>query len=136
MNNKQLNLNLPGPILEYMAFALAFPDGIIADSSAAELWSASQAPDSSRSARTHLPVSREEVLGIQELFRKSLDVLDQLSDWLFDPKSRIYLESQADEENLKTVLLKKYRYIHFATHGFANKNCVTFLKQLTAIYKK
>ncbi len=117
-----LNQGALEPPRDYLAYAPVFPDGIKVDTRAADLLRANQAPDSSRAARTHLPASRDEVLGIQELFRNSYGILDRLSDWLFDTKSRVYLESQADEENLKNAILKNYRYVHFATHGFANKN--------------
>ena len=116
-----LNQDTPEPPQDYLAFAPVFPDGFVAGSRAAVLLRANLAVDSSRAARTHLPASRDEVEGIQKLFRQSYGFLDRLSDWLLGNKTSVYLESQADEENLKKIMLKNYRYIHFATHGFANK---------------
>ncbi len=115
-----LNRRQPDTPKDYLAFAPVFPNGISSSSRAADLLQANHDLDSTRTAHTHLPASRDEVLGIQKLFRQSYGIIDRMSDWLFGNKSRVYLESQADEENLKSTALKDYRYIHFATHGFAN----------------
>ena len=116
-----LNRSQPDPPRDYLAFAPVFPNGISSGSRAADLLQANHDLDSTRTARTHLPASRDEVLGIQQLFRQSYGIIDRLYDWLFGDKSRVYLENQASEENLKNTDLKEYRYVHFATHGFANE---------------
>ncbi len=116
-----LNQGHPDTPRDYLAFAPVFSNGISSSSRAAGFLQANQDLDSTRTARTHLPASRDEVLGIQQLFRQSYSILDRLYDWLFGDKSQVYLEKQANEENLKNTDLKEYRYIHFATHGFANK---------------
>jgi CHAT domain-containing protein len=39
---------------------------------------------------------------------------------LLSRKTQVYLEENATEARLKTVALDEYRYVHFATHGFAS----------------
>ena len=119
---KQLRQN-PASSKDYLAFAPIFENGFGTENRAAELVNANRKLDVSRAAYSaSLLASREEVLGIQQLFRKSYNFFDRLVDRIFDRRSRVYLASQADEENLKKEALKNYRYVHFATHGFANEN--------------
>jgi CHAT domain-containing protein/Tfp pilus assembly protein PilF len=96
---------------------LAFGDPIYdkADLSAGER---SATPVSSRSMLnlyaergfelSRLPYTREEVSGISSLFPAS--------------QRRIYLGTEAREENVKAEKLDQYRYIHFAAHGVVDED--------------
>ena len=111
------------PPYDYLAFAPVFVEGLASESRGLDLLERNQALDSTRSTdKIYLPASKQEVLGIQELFQKSYGLVTKLSDWLLEEKTRVYLEKEANEENLKKERLKNYRYLHLATHGFANKN--------------
>ena len=111
------------PSKDYLAFAPIFLDSLVVGSRAAELVRANHEFDLSRTSYfATLPASRDEVLGIQKLFRENYSFFNRLIDWMFDKKTRVYLDNQADEETLKKEALKDYRYVHFATHGFANRN--------------
>ena len=111
------------PPYDYLAFAPVFSSGLPDESRGMQLVKNNHALDSTRAAsRIYLPASKQEVLGIRELFQKSHGLVARLSDWLLEKKTRVYLEQDANEENLKKQPLKNYRYLHFATHGFANKD--------------
>jgi len=111
------------PPYDYLAFAPVFVDGLTSDSRGMDLLEGNHALDSTRTAdKIYLPASKQEVLGIQELFQKSYGLVAKLSDWLLEEKTRVYLEKEANEGTLKREQLQNYRYLHLATHGFANQN--------------
>jgi len=56
---------------------------------------------------TRLPYTRDEVMGIGNLFRPD--------------KRQLYLGADAREETVKSEKLDDFRYIHFATHGFLDE---------------
>ena len=56
---------------------------------------------------TRLPFTRDEVLGISNLYPAS--------------QRQIYLGEDAREETVKSEKLDAYRYIHFASHGFIDE---------------
>jgi CHAT domain-containing protein len=118
-----LDKPLPEHNKELIAFAPVFPDELSSGTRAAELFAANRAFDLSWTEEPiALPASRDEVLGIQQVFREQLGPIDWISDWLFDSKSLVVLEQEATEAHLKEIPLQNYNYVHFATHGFANRN--------------
>jgi CHAT domain-containing protein len=60
-----------------------------------------------RNGLNDLPATEKEVNGIKQLFG---DVL-----------SNIFTEDKANEAIIKSGILKKYKYVHFATHGIVNE---------------
>ncbi len=80
------------------------------------LFSAESDPDSTRSFLrsggwiSPLPGTKIEVDNIKGIFDRQ------------NKSSLIQLYGQATEENLKSGQLDRYRYIHFATHGFVDEN--------------
>jgi CHAT domain-containing protein/Tfp pilus assembly protein PilF len=110
---------LSPPPYDYLAFAPVFVEGLASDSRGTDLLEGNHALDSTRTAdKIYLPASKQEVLGIEQLFQKSYDPVERL----LKKKTRVYLEKEANEENFKRAQLQNYRYLHLATHGFANKN--------------
>ncbi len=108
---------------DFLAFAPVFVDGPTSDSRKVGLLQNTHAPDTSWSTdKIHLPASKQEVLGIQQLFQNSYGLAAKLSRLFLDNKTRVYLENAANEDNFKKEQLSNYRYLHLATHGFANKN--------------
>ncbi len=61
-----------------------------------------------RAALNDLPGTEKEVEGIKNLFGATL--------------SDIYVRDKANEGLVKSGILKKYKYIHFATHGIVNES--------------
>ena len=110
------------PPHDYLAFAPVFSGGLPAASRGLELVQSNRGADSSRTGlgRLALPASKDEVLRIQDLFEKSYDVAIRIKQ-LLQPKTRVYLEQAASEINFKREPLHAYRYVHLATHGFANR---------------
>lgn len=68
--------------------------------------------------RTHLPGSLAEVLEIRRAFNQSYS----LSDRFFGGRTKLLLNADASETNVKKAEISDYRYVHFATHAFANDN--------------
>jgi CHAT domain-containing protein len=119
---------------DYLAFAPVFANGLPAGTRGAEFFKENLAPDSSQTAavsataaatasapatriRGYLPSTKKEVTGIMDAFENHYGLFER---W-FDNKSRVYLEKDAKEENLKLAGLGDYRYLHFATHGLVNE---------------
>jgi CHAT domain-containing protein len=104
---------------DYLAYAPVFPGGLAGNSRGAEFISAHRQLDSTRAIRAdYLPASKEEVLGIRSLFRKRMGFFDR---WL-SGKAQVFIERKASEGSLKSQPLARYRYLHFATHGFVNES--------------
>ncbi|EAY29271.1 CHAT domain-containing tetratricopeptide repeat protein [Microscilla marina] len=59
--------------------------------------------------QSNLPATEREVNQIQALFAKK------------NGKTRLYLKTEAREEQIKSSELKNYRYVHLATHGVVNE---------------
>lgn len=66
----------------------------------------------------HLPQSRYEVKTIASLFKKQYS----LSERWFGDRTSVFLNQNASEHSVKSVNLRDYRYVHFATHGVVNKD--------------
>lgn len=64
-----------------------------------------------------LPGTRDEVLGIEQMFKASAGLLGQ---FVYN-KSEVLIEKEATEAALKAAQLGDYRYVHFATHSFVNE---------------
>jgi len=64
-----------------------------------------------------LPGTRDEVLGIEQMFKASAGLLGQ---FVYN-KSEVLIEKEATEAALKSAQLGDYRYVHFATHSFVNE---------------
>jgi CHAT domain-containing protein len=98
---------------EYLAFAPIFDKG----ESAEQRFSQIAAGDSTRGRNTgYLAATKAEVLNIENLFRARAGWLDRL----LGRKTQVWLEQSASEKNAKSPQTKNFRYVHFATHGFAN----------------
>ncbi len=108
------------PAKDFLAFAPVFRDGIVEDSRAADIVRSNDTDFTRESKLLALPDTREEVLGIQNLFREKHSMVDKVIGWFGEEKTRVYLNKTADEENFKSENLYNYRFIHFATHGFAS----------------
>ncbi len=105
------------PAYDYLAFAPVFAGGLPAESRAMDLIQANR----DGLGRVALPASKEEVLSIQALFTKTYGLMTRVKG-LVRPRTRVYLEEKASETNFKGEQLHAYRYLHLATHGFANLN--------------
>jgi len=107
---------------DLLAFAPVFGDNAIAAKTANDVIPDNNSAWPRGSYQVPLPASREEVLGIQQLFRDQYGLLDGVLDRFILKKTRVFLGKEADEETLKNESLQNYRYLHFATHAFADKN--------------
>jgi CHAT domain-containing protein/Tfp pilus assembly protein PilF len=96
------------PEKDYVAFAPVFSAG------RSESEGGARSPSG---ARGPLPASRDEVTNVRGLFRERYGFIDR---WL-SRRSRVYLEREATEGNLKHAGLEQYRYVHFATHGVVDE---------------
>lgn len=106
----------------YLAFAPVFPKGLPSNTRGMAFVKKNYSPDSTMEVpRTQLLSTRDEVLGIQRVFKKSFGAWGRFEDWLVG-KTKIYFENEANEQRVKSGDLQKYRYVHFATHGFANES--------------
>lgn len=108
------------PKSDFIAFAPVFPNGVPGQTRAADLLAANIGEDSTRALHSALPMTRDEVLSIKNLFAQNAGFATRWLDWLFNEGSRVYVESEASEQQLKSENLSNYRYVHLATHGFAN----------------
>lgn len=106
---------------DFLAFAPVHFGGIAADSRGGKFVKANLGLDTTRAevraGLGDLRLSEDEVNGIGERFKKSYGLFDR---W-FSSKSRVYIEKQASEQQLKSSDLSRYRFVHFATHGFVNE---------------
>ena len=66
---------------------------------------------------TYLPSSKDEIKGIHNMFGSKYNAIDRF----VRKKSMIKLNKKASEATLKSLDLKKFRYIHFATHGILDE---------------
>jgi len=116
---------------DYLAFAPLFAGGVASDSSfpdqlsikesrsSAEFVAAQHMTDTTRViAAGFLPATKEEVRGVQNLFRERAGFFAR---W-FGNDAQVRLEQQASEAYLKSTRLADFRYVHFATHGFVNES--------------
>ncbi|MEX1055870.1 MAG: CHAT domain-containing protein, partial [Rhodothermales bacterium] len=106
------------PEKDYLAFAPVFAGGLPVGSRGRDLLEANGKAANQRSARSlgYLPMTRTEVTGILKLFKEQYGWFDRL----FSGKAQVYLEEEAAETAVKNSDLSAYRYLHFATHSFAN----------------
>lgn len=74
--------------------------------------------DSTRSMVSELHSNKEEVEQIAELFEKKYDWWSRV----FGKKTKVLTGATATERTLKSLDLNQYRYIHFSTHGAANRS--------------
>jgi CHAT domain-containing protein/Tfp pilus assembly protein PilF len=118
-----------GPLTrDYLAFAPLFADGVAStpeqllfteNSSSAEFLAAQRTADTTRAiAAGFLPATKEEVRGVQNLFRERAGFF---AHW-FGNDAQVRLEHHASEAYLKSTRLADFRYLHFATHGFVNES--------------
>lgn len=108
---------IPTLLNDYLACAPLFSEGIASNSRGAEFLKKHQEVDSTRAiAAGYLPASKEEVLGVERLFKEKASFWER---W-FGKKVQVLLERQASEASLKSNRLDSYRYVHFATHGLVN----------------
>ncbi len=106
---------------DFVAFAPVFPNGVPAESRAAEWLAANLGADSTRASLAALPMTRDEVLSIKKLFDQKAGFAGRWMGRLFGQGPRIYLEGEASEKKFKSENLSNYPYVHLATHGFANR---------------
>ncbi len=105
---------------DYLAFAPVFASGLPAGTRSGDFFTGNLTKDSSAAStriRGYLPATKKEVTGILACFENSYGWFER---W-FGNKARVYLEREANEENLKSPKLGDYRYLHFATHGLINE---------------
>jgi len=109
-----------GPLArDYLAFAPLFAGGLAGNSRSAEFLAAQRTADMTRAiAAGFLPATKEEVRGVQNLFRERAGFFAR---W-FGNDAQVRLEQQANETYLKSTRLADFRYVHFATHGFVNES--------------
>jgi len=116
---------------DYLAFAPLFAGGVASNPdfpdqlsskesrSIAEFVAAQRAADTTRAiAAGFLPATKEEVRGVQNLFRERAGFFAR---W-FGNDAQVRLEQHASEAHLKSTRLADFRYVHFATHGFVNES--------------
>jgi CHAT domain-containing protein len=107
---------------DLLAFAPVFPNGLTAKLRKIAALGKNFALDSTRSANGTLLATRKEVEGIEELFNRNPNFFARMFGRLFGNGSRVFIEREASERNLKAQPLSRYRYVHIATHGVANQN--------------
>lgn len=105
---------------DFLALAPVFPNGLQAQSRGAELLAANNGRDTTRAALGALPMTRNEVLGVKALFDQNAGFFARRFGGIFNRRTKVYLEDEASERKLKSENLANYRYVHLATHGFAN----------------
>lgn len=108
------------PERDYLGFAPVFRNSIRGETGT-EMLTANRSLDSTRSKRIFLAASLREVEGIQRLFQENYGIIGGWFERMFGGKTKVYKESQASEQYLKTERAREYRYVHLATHGFANR---------------
>lgn len=107
---------------DFIAFAPIFPEGVPGQSRAANLLANNNTSiDSTRASNSALPMTRDEVLSIKNIFDQKAGFMARWFGGLFNNYSQVYLEKDASEQRLKSENLHDYRYVHLATHGFANR---------------
>ncbi|MBV6506120.1 MAG: Photosystem I assembly protein Ycf3 [Syntrophorhabdaceae bacterium] len=104
----------------FLALAPIFSNGLPAQSRGAELFAANNGHDTTRAAFGALPMTRAEVLGVKTLFDQNAGFFARWFDGIFNKRTLVYLEKDASERKLKSENIANYRYVHLATHGFAN----------------
>jgi CHAT domain-containing protein len=113
---------------DYLAFAPVFANGLPAGMRGGDFFKENFAPTSSKTAtapatasatrlRGYLPSTKKEVTGILERFKNSYNLFER---W-FGNKSKVYLEREANETQLKAGAWGDYRILHLATHGRVNE---------------
>ena len=99
--------------LEFLGLAPVFQSSM---QSAARVEFNEYLQDAGPESRTYLPGSLAEVIGIQNEFRARRSRIDRF----LHKRSIVLLNEKAAEETIKTMDLRQYRFVHFATHAFAN----------------
>jgi CHAT domain-containing protein/Tfp pilus assembly protein PilF len=106
------------PEHDYLAYAPIFSNEMPPDNRHSKFNNTHQDFDSTRSLKfSPLLATEAEVLNIRNLF------LEKAGLWkrLFGANAVVSLNKEANEANLKSHPLEKYRYLHFATHGLINE---------------
>jgi CHAT domain-containing protein/Tfp pilus assembly protein PilF len=106
---------------DYLAFAPVYFNGLAESTRGAKFIKSNFGLDTTRAdIRANLGdllASKDEVIGILEKFKATYGFFER---W-FSNKSHAFIEQQASEQRLKLSELNKYRFVHFATHGFVNE---------------
>ena len=118
LRTETIQRSRPEPPKDYLAFAPVFRGGVPVGTWGADLLNDSGKIDSAdvNGRLGYLARTRSEVTDIRKLFTRRYGLLERL----LSRKTQVYLEENATEARLKTVALDEYRYVHFATHGFAS----------------
>ncbi|MCH8276690.1 MAG: CHAT domain-containing protein, partial [Bacteroidetes bacterium] len=105
------------PTMDFFGIAPVFDSDMILDGNARRFLSLN-GYDTTRTENpvSFLPGTQDEIQSIQALFDSRTHPIRRL----FGSRSRILLKNRATEYALKTNDISRYRYIHFATHSFAN----------------
>lgn len=105
------------PDRDFVAFAPVAADGLLAGSAGADLLQKYALAGSAHPAKWgYLPMTRVEVKQIKALFTRTYSFIERL----FPKRARVYLGDDARESQLMSDDISRYRYVHFATHGFAD----------------
>ena len=120
------------PIYDYVAFAPVNWDSTVASKAVFATLTANRALDSTRALPVNLLSTRQEVLDIEAQFNEKYNLFASLLNRLGGNRTRVFLEDEATEVAAKHHNLEDYRYIHFATHGFANTAAPTLSGLLLA----
>ncbi|MFQ5639865.1 MAG: CHAT domain-containing protein, partial [bacterium] len=120
------------PSYDYVAFAPVNWDSTVASNAVFATLTANRALDSTRALPVNLLSTRKEVLDIEAQFNEKYNLFASLLNRLGGNKTRVFLDHEATEAAAKHYNLEDYRYIHFATHGFANTAAPTLSGLLLA----
>lgn len=112
----------PQPGKDFIAYAPVFRNGLSDSSGIMAFLDRPGAGDSTRGTGASLLYSEEEVKEIDRAFNRGYNWVTRINNFLFNSKTRLRLENEATEENLKAEALYDYRYVHFSTHGFLYEN--------------
>ncbi len=105
------------PDRDFVAFAPVSLGGLPAGSAGAGLVEKYASTGAVHSAGWgYLPMTHVEVTQIKNLFSRAYTLFDRL----FSDKARVYLGERALESQVMSDEVSRYRYVHFATHGFAD----------------
>lgn len=107
------------PCYDYVAFAPVF-EGSKKKIANYDLLQAKRSLNPMRNTKDVLPTTLDEVKEIENLFTEKYDFFTQIKNFFQGHKTRVFVRGDATENNFKNLNIADFRYVHFATHAFAD----------------